>query len=122
MVRAEITRMLDVEPRLAERKGQQVQRGDRWVTRRSGIWSFALEGAAPDLDEGIAALLERLPADLALWAELRRRFSIDLFCGLFMGSLNEGFELHPSTLRMMGERGLTLGLDIYAPFPTGGEP
>ena len=41
------------------------------------------------------------------------RFRPDLFCGLFMGSSNDGVSLSPRALLALGERGIELGLDIY---------
>lgn len=116
---AEVTRLLGVQPDLAARKGDPVQRGDRMMIQRSGIWSYALgDGSSTEweLDDAITTLLGRLPADPAVWADLGRRFRLDLFCGVFLGSPNQGCVLLPSTLRLMADRGLTLSLDIYAAF------
>ncbi len=46
---------------------------------------------------------------------LASRFDIDLFCGWFMAGGNEGVELSPATLLALGERGIRLGIDLYAP-------
>jgi len=43
------------------------------------------------------------------------RFEVDIFCGLFMGSSNEGLSLSPRTLSALGQCGIELGLDIYGP-------
>jgi len=40
---------------------------------------------------------------------------MDLFCGLFMKESSEGFSISPATLAMLGERGIELQFDIYAP-------
>ncbi len=120
----EITRLLGVQPKFAARKGDPVNRGGRSMTQRSGIWTYqVMDRASPGwgLDDAIVALLDRLPADVALWEDLGRRFKIDLFCGLFMGSVNQGLVLRPSTLRLMADRGLTLGLDVYGHFPRSDE-
>jgi len=53
-----------------------------------------------------------LTGDLAVWQALAR-FRPDLFCGLFMGSSNDGVSLSPRALLALGERGIELGLDIY---------
>ncbi len=116
---AEVTRLLGVQPDIAARKGDRVQRGDRTVAQHSGSWIYALgNGSSPewDLDDAIATLLGRLPADLMVWDDLGRRFRLDLFCGLFLGSPNQGCVLRPSTLRLMADRGLKLSLDIYGSF------
>ena len=116
----ELTRLFGVEPSFAARKGDRVQRGNRTVTQRVGIWTYRLtEESSPEweLDDAIVTLLARLPDDLAVWRELERRYNLDVFCGLFMGSENQGAGLDPSTLRLLGERGLTLELAIYGPPP-----
>jgi hypothetical protein len=114
----EITRLFGLEPRFAARKGDLVQRGGRVVSQRTGIWSFALtEAPSPEweLDDAITALLARFPSDLALWAELGHRFRLDVFCGLMLGTANQGTALRPPTLLALAERGLTLDVDIYGP-------
>lgn len=81
---------------------------------RSGSWR--LDAKAPgDLNAKIRAILASLPNDLSVWRELSQRYRCDVFCGSFMRKINEGIELTPDTLMMLGERGLHLGLDIYAP-------
>ena len=117
---AEITRRFGVTPKFAASKGDQVKRGHRTVTQRSGIWTYRLTGegsADRELDDAIVALLARLPDDSTMWRELAQRFTIDVFCGLFMGSENQVADLRPSTLALLAERGLALGLDIYGPPP-----
>lgn len=116
---ADVTRALGVEPRFAARKGDTVQRGSRTVVQRVGIWTHRLsEDPSPEweLSDAIDALLVRLPSDLEVWRELGSRYKLDVFCGLFLGSENQGVELRPETLRALAERGLTLGLDVYGPF------
>jgi hypothetical protein len=116
----EITRLFGKEPRFAARGGDQVQRGSRTVTQRSGIWTYGLaEDPSPEwhLDDAVEALLGRFPSDLELWSDLRSRFKLDVFCGLFMGSDNQGTVLSPRTLGMLAARGLTLNLDLYGPPP-----
>jgi len=56
-----------------------------------------------------------LTSDLSVWQELRQRYNCDVFCGLFLHTSNEGEELEPETLSILGARGLKLGLDIYGP-------
>ena len=54
-----------------------------------------------------------LTPDTGVWRSLVARFKADIFCGLFMDEGNEGLELRPETLEMIGSRGLSLGFDIY---------
>jgi hypothetical protein len=114
----EITEQLSVVPTFAVRRGETTQRGTRTITHRSGIWVYKAETALGwELDTAIVQLLAALPADLAVWDSLQSRFKLDLFVGLFMGTDNQGDELKPATLRLLGERGIALGLDVYGPFP-----
>ena len=117
---AEITRLFGVVPKFSAAKGEQRPSGSRTVTQRIGIWTYGLsDEPSPEweLDDAIATLFQQLPSDLALWNDLARRFKLDVFCGLFMGSDNQGADLRPSTLKLLADRGLTLSLDIYGPPP-----
>jgi hypothetical protein len=83
---------------------------------RRGQWHLAATDSAPeDLDGQVAELLAKLTGDLAVWSDLSRRFDLDLFCGWFMGSSNEGVLVSSKTLLSLGQRGIDLGLDIYGP-------
>ena len=66
-----------------------------------------------DLDGQVQELLGKLTQDLKVWAALAQQFQIDMFCGPFMQSANEGATLSPDTLAAMGNRGIKLSLDIY---------
>lgn len=50
---------------------------------------------------------------MAVWEHLANDFEADIFCGLFLGSLNEGIEISPQTLSAVGQRHLKLDFDIY---------
>ena len=50
---------------------------------------------------------------MAVWERLTNSFKADIFCGLFLESMNEGLEISPQTLLAVGQRNLTLGFDIY---------
>ncbi len=109
----EITRLLGIEPTRCTCKGdvRRIASG-REVIAQVGSW--VLSADTPDgLDAGIVALLGRLPNDPAVWRDLNESYRCDMFCGLFMQDSNEGAELQPQVLSMLGDRGLRLGLDIY---------
>ncbi len=112
----EITRLLGRTPSHAEKKGELVtnQGGKQRVARR-GRWAISTIRRQPgDLDSQIAELLEGLTDDLSVWEDLAARYKIDIFCGLFILQDNEGISLSSRSLRLPGERGILLGLDIYA--------
>jgi hypothetical protein len=95
----EISRLLGREPSSA--------RKTVWVLRSQ---------LAPEreLDAKVADLLSSLPADPTIWSSIAARHRIDLFCGVFLNALNRGFGLSVRTLRMLAERGIEIGFDIYA--------
>ncbi len=60
----------------------------------------------------IFEILGQLTQDLSIWASLSR-FQPDMFCGLFMSSSNDGISLSAKALIALGERGISLALDVY---------
>jgi hypothetical protein len=115
---AAVTELLGVMPTFAARKGELVERRGRTHPQGTGIWllKHATEPSMEwDLDAAVVTLLASLPADAAIWQELGRRYSLDVFCGLFMSSDNQGFDLAPATLAALGARGLRLSADVYGP-------
>lgn len=112
---AEVTQLLGAEPTAFGRKGDvRTIASGRTVTSRSGSWRLSAEDCSPgDLNGQLQELFSRLTQDLTVWQELKRRYECDVFCGLFLHGGNEGEELQPETLSMLGVRGLALGLDIY---------
>ena len=112
----EITRLLGVTPTHAHVKGEQWsgEKPGRIYTRRSGLWRISAADREPeDMNGQIQQLLGQLTVDLMVWRELASRFEVDLFCGLFMKSGNDGMALSPESMTALGERGITLILDIY---------
>lgn len=114
----EITRLLGCYPTTSHAKGEVVlgQKTGREYTKKVGMWRLEATDHEPEnLDEQVAELLKKLTQDLAVWSELRKRFKMDLFCGLFMEITNEGASLSSETLLALGVRGIELSLDIYCP-------
>ena len=114
----EITALLGAQPSEAQTKGDQLvgPKTGRVRIAKFGMWRLhASERQPEDLDSQVQELLGQLTTDLSVWADLARRFDLELFCGLFMEVENEGVLLSPRTLVALGERGIELDLDIYAP-------
>ena len=111
----EISALLGATPTESYHKGQELV-GRRTGTHRiakSGSWRLrAVERAPEDLEAQVFEILDKLTQDLSVWASLSR-FQPDLFCGLFMSSSNDGVSLSAKALLALGERGISLGLDIY---------
>jgi hypothetical protein len=116
VVPTEITRLLGSQPTTARAKGETWvgAKSGKEITARTGNWRLEASAREPeDLDGQVQELLGKLTQDLEVWAALAQRFRVDLFCGLFMKSANEGVDLSPATLAALGNRGIKLSLDIY---------
>ncbi|OFS93315.1 hypothetical protein HMPREF3113_11340 [Stenotrophomonas sp. HMSC10F06] len=115
LVPDEISALLGANPTVSYQKGQELVGSRTGVKRVAKTGSWRLE-AAPrepeDLEAQTFEILEQLTQDLTIWASLAR-FEPNLFCGLFMGSGNDGISLSGKALLAIGQRGIELGLDIY---------
>ncbi len=82
--------------------------------RHSGLRRLkAIETAPECLDHQVSDLLGQLTQDLSVWSDIASRFRVDLFCGWFMSSSNEGVEISPETMLALGRRHIQLSIDIY---------
>jgi hypothetical protein len=108
---------LGSSPTHAQVKGQEIPaKAGRTRSALFGQWRLHATVTEPEnLDGQVAELLGTLTSDLTVWRDLAARFNIDLFCGLFMTGDNEGVTVEPKTRLALGERGITLSLDIYGP-------
>lgn len=113
----EVTRLLGHSPSRSWRKGEfQSSKSGRSFTRRSGAWLLEVGPSEPeDFDGQVAKLLGMLTNDHTAWSQVTTRFEVDLFCGWFMGTSNEGLSVSPSTMSALGRFGIELSLDIYGP-------
>lgn len=112
-----ITKLLGSPPTKAHRKGEVLTGKDgQSRSAKTGAWRLEAQDKEPcALNEQVHELLSKLSIDPKVWAELKSRYEMDLFCGLFLGDGNQGESLSPDTLSALGKRGITLGLDIYGP-------
>jgi hypothetical protein len=109
-----ITKMLGCRPTMAEIKGQRVVTPSGTRTAQESRWSLTVESDHKDeIEQGLTALLNRLPANLELWRNLTQRYYIDIYCGLFLRTSNRGFGLSPQVSRMLADRNLGIGFDLY---------
>jgi len=113
----EVTKLLGRSPSRSCSKGdKRFLSDDRVLVEKHGFWSLQATDAVPEnIDAQVAELLGQLSSDLDIWRQLAARFDIDVFCGWFMGGSDEGVEVAASTLLALGERGIKLGVCIYAP-------
>ena len=115
LVPEEITALLGASPTVSYRKGQELVGSKTGLVRiaKTGSWRFSAARREPeDLEAQIMEILGQLTQDPSAWESLSR-FQPDLFCGLFMGSSNDGLPLSAKVLLSLGQRGIALGLDIY---------
>ncbi len=58
-------------------------------------------------------LLARLPSDRDFWASMTSTYSVDVFCGVFLVAANRGFTISAEVSKLLAERNLEIGFDIY---------
>ena len=111
----EITKVLGATPTHADIKGQRVDyppQSER--VARTGNWRLHAQTKTPgNLDAQISEIFSKLTDDLSIWKRLTENYDVDLFCGLFMDSGNDGVLLSPNSLTILSERGVEIGFDIY---------
>lgn len=110
---AEVTSILGCSPTDARQKGDEVKSSHFVRHARTGVWRLTTECPDGDIDSAVAQLLGKLTVDTDAWANLASRLRIELFCGIVLRSANQGFSLHPATLKELTDRSITLSLDIY---------
>jgi hypothetical protein len=109
-----LTKVFGCKPTMAEVKGQRVVSPTGTRTAAESRWSLTIEsGRNDEVEQGIIALLNRLPANLDLWRELTQRYYIDIYCGMFLKTSKRGFGLSPQVSRMLADRNLGIGFDLY---------
>jgi hypothetical protein len=108
----EISRLLGCAPSDSHRRGDPRRSGTPWP---KGAWMLSVRGKSPMGPEQLVhLLLARLPTDETLWSDLRRRFRVQLWFGIFTERWNRAFELSPDAIRRIGSFGLTVVFDVYA--------
>ena len=115
LVPEEITASLGASPTATYRRGdvRPSARGNVYV-EKTGSWRLSATRHEPEnLEAQIFEILDQLTSDLAIWRSIGVTCSLDIFCGIFMASGNDGMELSPRAMVALGERGISLGLDIY---------
>ena len=115
---SKVTEVLGGRPTHSWRKGEDIRRRPDLPQKlaRQGHWRKEATPTEPeDVDAQVRELLSGLATDPRVWQQLSAQYRVSLFCGWFMSNGNEGVEIAPTTLQLLGERGIRLDLDIYAP-------
>ena len=110
LVPDEVTALLQCQPTMSVVKGAH----GRFPLK--GRWLFEIRSkdlGDVDLEEGLKILFEKLPTDLKVWEGLTAKYKVDIFCGLFLVAENRGFSLSAEISKMLVDRGLEIGFDIY---------
>jgi hypothetical protein len=118
LVPSEVSDLLMCVPTKSQTKGQTMVGQRTGIPRiaRSVMWSLEGSDQEPeDLDKQIEEILGKLTDEMETWRALSKRYRVDLFCGLFMGSGNEGLTISADLLAALGQRGIELALDVYGP-------
>jgi Domain of unknown function (DUF4279) len=110
-----VTSLLHCQPTVSEVKGVATDLGR---IPKEGRWSLTIDSKNSqsedmDVEDGLKILLHKLPADPKVWEALTARYEVDIFCGLFLGSHNRGFGLSPEMLKLLANRSVEIGFDIY---------
>ncbi len=109
------------QPSFAFAKGDIKSSKAGSIVRKSGMWALEARKQAPaDLDAQVAEIFSRLPEDPAVWARFREEFEVDMFCGFWMCETDEGMIVSAQTMKILADRGISLGFCVYAPLPDGG--
>ncbi|MDQ1835561.1 DUF4279 domain-containing protein [Massilia scottii] len=110
-----ISARLGCRPSVAEIRGEVIRYpSGRERTAGCGQWRLETDRRQPeDLVGQIEWLLGQVTEDLDVWKRLGETCEIDIFCGLFMASGNDGVSLPPSIMLMLGQRGIALDVDVY---------
>jgi hypothetical protein len=110
-----LSSMLGAVPTSACRKGDIVRGTVSERVARTGRWVLDLpEKPGESFEPQIEELLGMLTQDLAVWRELTQKYRAGVVCGVWLRNRNRGMELSPELMKRLAERGLKLGLDIYA--------
>jgi hypothetical protein len=115
----EVSRLLGCAPTSSHRRGDALRSGRAC---QKGGWLLSVEAKSPTgPDELVHLLLSRLPTEQAVWADLRRRFQLQLTFGVFTERWNRGFDLTADAVRRIDVLGVGVGFDIYANLEEGGD-
>lgn len=114
---AELSIWLHATPDEAWLKGDPwIARGQPVRSRRTGAWFLSSTLPADALlEDHVRDVLDRTSSDVTVWQKITRIYDADVFCGLWMECLNEGFALPRELISSLADRNLMIDFDIYGP-------
>lgn len=84
-----VTTLLGRSPTFVARKGERRPSRGGEVTQPTGVWLYDLPQSTEwELGDAIGTLLDQSPSDLDTWQQLRARATLEIWCGLHLGSWN----------------------------------
>ncbi len=116
LIPVEITNLLEHEPTESKAKGEKWigKKSGKEYSAKTGSWLLKAPVAEPaDLDSQIEWIFSQLTSDSNVWNQLNEQHKVDLFSGLFLEAGNRGLSLSSESMKLIGERGINLGFDIY---------
>lgn len=116
LIPSEISKILGCAGTTMYAKGDVIvsKKSSNKIIRKHGLWLLAAEEKEPEnIDGQVKEIFSKINNDISVWKKLSAKYSIDLFCGVFMEQSNEGMEIAPEILSELGIRGIQLSLDIY---------
>ncbi len=116
LVPAEINLLLGASPTFSHAKGEDIRgnKNGRELIARSGMWLLSVDDRSPEnLDGQLRELFDQLTDNIDVWRKIDEDYSADLFCGLFMQGSNEGLTISASVMKMIADRRLEIGFDLY---------
>ena len=110
-----VSSMLGIQPTTSCRKGDLFRGKVSERIEKTGKWLLSMpQKPGEPFEPQVESLLNGLSQDLAVWQKLTQKYNGDLFCGVWLRNWNRGMGLSPRLMARLAERGLELGLDIYA--------
>lgn len=117
----DISKLLGCPPTKAARAGVPISSDSNSRVQQKSRWLLTVDSKdlaeTDDVEDGIKLLLERLPSDPDLWASLTSLYRVDVVCGLFLGASNRGFGISAEVSRLLVDRRLGIGFDVYFDLP-----
>lgn len=108
----EVSRELGCEPTHAHRRGDK--QGPRSPGFKQGAWVLEVRGFPPrTADILLEEILQKVPADPALWSELGKKYDVQLRFGIHMSGWNKGLSLSSRLIERLSHLNASLEFDIY---------
>lgn len=109
----EITRLTGITPTDSHRRGDRGGQHCPDLVRPAGYWSVAVQDDnAERFSERLKELVEKIPNGI-LRNQPESGMTVEVFVGLFGIRDQSTFNIDPTTLKMIGDRGWHLVFDLY---------